>query len=227
LLENQDGVGILPNFTATETFELEPGDALYIPPQYAHWGTSIGASQCYSIGFRTPAVADMLEGFSDSLIAASTGDERYVDPQPGLPAHPARLEWASIAQTYTELQTRLANPLLFRRWFGCYSTQPKYPELRDRAEPSWDSAGLRRALAAGQRLQHHVGSRFAYLCEDGSLLLFVDGEAFDLPPSCETTVATLSMATTVTALEDASLSHEQVLRECVLLLLNQGSLILA
>lgn len=226
-LENQDGVGILPNFVATDTFELEPGDALYIPPQFAHWGTSIGVSQCYSIGFRAPAVADMLEGYSDSLITGSRADERYVDPMPRLPSHPGRLEHTALEQVYADLQNRFANPRLFRRWFGCYATQPKYPELRDHATPSWDSARLQDALAAGERLQHHPGSRFAYLVEAESLVLFADGDAFDMPLSCEDAVAVLSLETTVMELDNARLGDDGALRNSLLQLLNQGSLILA
>ncbi|MGT2491148.1 JmjC domain-containing protein [Cupriavidus basilensis] len=36
---------------------LEPGDMLYLPPQYAHDGVAEGECMTYSIGFRAPPTA--------------------------------------------------------------------------------------------------------------------------------------------------------------------------
>ena len=127
-LDNQDGVGILPTFTAQQEFLLNPGDALYLPPQYAHWGQSIGSSTCYSIGFRAPALSEMLEGLSDELIASCEAFERYTDVNPKVPAHPASIDPAALTIAFEQVLNRLNNPSGFVRWFGCFVTRPKYPE---------------------------------------------------------------------------------------------------
>lgn len=53
---------ILKNFQATEEFLLEPGDMLYLPPNYGHDGTAQGTCTTLSIGFRAPTKAEVLSG---------------------------------------------------------------------------------------------------------------------------------------------------------------------
>jgi 50S ribosomal protein L16 3-hydroxylase len=50
---------ILSNFKPEEEFVLEPGDMLYLPPQYAHDGVAIGECMTYSVGFRAPAFQEL------------------------------------------------------------------------------------------------------------------------------------------------------------------------
>lgn len=227
-LDNQDGVGILRDFVAREEFILQPGDALYVPPQFAHWGRSIGDSTCYSVGLRAPSMAEMLEGFSDHLSNSWSPGERFTDARPVLPRHPARLEPASLAASFAELQARFAAPVLFTRWFGCNATQPKYPELRDAPATAYTESSLLQELAAGKRLYHHSGSRFAFSAPEGDspLFLFVDGEAIALPAPCTDLVAQLCLPAEVTALETTMLSDNDTVLAVVRHLLNQGSLLL-
>ncbi len=225
-LINQDGVGIMPDFTSVEEFILNPGDALYVPPQFAHWGTSLGASTCYSIGFRAPSVADMLEGYSDDLIAASPADQRYVDSTPQRPRQPGRLDADDLTATFAELQRRFADPTRFQRWFGGYCTRPKYPELREPLEVPLQRDALLQALSGPATLQHNAGSRFIYQSLVDSLVLFVDGEAHDLPAESEMAVALLCVATTTATIGADKLSDHPELSDCIVNLVNQGSLLL-
>ena len=74
------------NLTALElnttVVELEPGDCLYLPPRYAHWGTSL-SDDCVtlSVGCRTPSASDILSKLTES-VAMSTLEaavRRYTD----------------------------------------------------------------------------------------------------------------------------------------------------
>src|SRR5690606_8301567 len=48
-------LNVLKRFTAEHEFVLEPGDMLYLPPQWAHDGVAEGGDcMTYSIGFRAP-----------------------------------------------------------------------------------------------------------------------------------------------------------------------------
>lgn len=48
-------------FKPDETWDLSPGDVLYIPPGAPHWGTSL-TEHCmtYSVGFRAPCIPDAI-----------------------------------------------------------------------------------------------------------------------------------------------------------------------
>ncbi len=85
-----DGLTLIEEFDTDHVFLLNPGDALYIPPGYAHWGTAVGESMTYSLGFRAPRLADLFARLSDSVIESlrdgllleDKGSMR-VQPRPG------------------------------------------------------------------------------------------------------------------------------------------------
>lgn len=92
---------ILENFEPEQTFVLEPGDMLYLPPRYAHDGVAVG-DDCMtcSIGLRSSALGElgadllarMAQAYSEDLEDASPAElARYRDPtQPAVDA-PAQM----------------------------------------------------------------------------------------------------------------------------------------
>ena len=68
---------LVDDFVATDTWDLEPGDVLYLPPGVAHHGVAVG-DDCttWSIGFRAPSAADV------ALHAAELVAERLAARQP-------------------------------------------------------------------------------------------------------------------------------------------------
>ncbi len=63
LLPHED-LRLIADFEASGDWILEPGDILYVPPRYAHDGVAIGDDcMTYSIGFRAPARADLVENW--------------------------------------------------------------------------------------------------------------------------------------------------------------------
>jgi len=83
---------ILENFEPEQTFVLEPGDMLYLPPRYAHDGVAESADcMTYSIGLRAPAENDLAADLLVRIAEASADDvaddlaedivsRRYRDP---------------------------------------------------------------------------------------------------------------------------------------------------
>ena len=73
-------VRVLASFDADAAYELSPGDALYLPPRFAHHGVSTH-SECltYSIGFRAPSRAELLLSFSQHVAQRLPEDDRYTD----------------------------------------------------------------------------------------------------------------------------------------------------
>lgn len=72
---------LLANFTANETFDLEPGDMLYLPPGMPHHGIA-ASDNCttWSVGFRAPIISEVIHSFAE-MIADKLEHKRYSDPQ--------------------------------------------------------------------------------------------------------------------------------------------------
>lgn len=75
---------ILKRFRAEDSWVLEPGDMLYVPPGVGHRGVTVPGNAevalTYSVGFRAPSVADLL---STLLSRALTGETPHLFPDPG------------------------------------------------------------------------------------------------------------------------------------------------
>ena len=222
------GLSLLVDFDTEMDVELQTGDALYLPPRFSHWGIATEPGLCYSIGFRAPSLADMLEGFSDALIARSDPDRRYEDPAPVTPEHPAELRAEQLDTAFAEVTAQLGQRTAFSRWFGCNATQPRYPDQIFPPATPLDQTALENALSAGQALLRHPGSRFAFMTtESATVLCFVDGGCLELPGDELQAVAKLCDLTIEDISDNATEFRTDAGRAMVLLLVNQGSLVLA
>ena len=218
---------LLDSFETSADFELSAGDALYVPPRLAHWGTSIGDSLCYSIGFRAPSNAEMIEGFSDFLIRRSVGEDRFEDPAPRLAADASEIDPSALEPSFARILQQVNDPALFRQWFGCHVTQPKYPELIEALdEPSLQI--LEAALEDAQSVRQHPSSRFAHMRGDGEThLLFVNGSAAAFASSKARDIGRLCSRDPIDGEELDRFLDDAILRELLLKLLEEGSLLLA
>lgn len=72
---------ILETFSPTDTWVLEPGDMLYLPPGWAHDGIAEGPCMTGSIGFRAPSRQEFLREFLADAAELNEGpDPRFADP---------------------------------------------------------------------------------------------------------------------------------------------------
>lgn len=161
-LRKSSELRLLESFETTGEFILNPGDALYVPPRVAHWGISLDDSLCYSIGFRAPSYGEMIEGFSDFIIQRSTSSERFEDPNTAPPEDPAQIPTSSLIASFNTLRATLDDEPLFRQWFGCHVTQPKYPELIARIDRN-SAKRVEKTLRLAESVRHNPSSRFAYM----------------------------------------------------------------
>jgi 50S ribosomal protein L16 3-hydroxylase len=165
---------VLRRFEPEQSFDLEPGDMLYLPPRYAHDGVAVGECMTYSIGFRAPTLAELRRELLQRM--ADAGDRaqstrHYQDKGQAATAKPAEvpsellqfselavgIPSAKSAQSSSEIQLAL----------GEYLTEPK--------ANVWfvPPAQPRRSLTAG-RLQLDRRTRMMY----AGAQLFVNGESF-------------------------------------------------
>ncbi len=181
LVPNQP-VKILENFDIAMEVTLNPGDILYVPARYAHYGVSVKDSLTYSVGFRAPGVREMVDGICTRALETLADDQRYRDSALSLQAHHGEIPKDALEQVRTMLLSALDDPGLITEWLGRYVTERKYPEL-DLLES--DSEDYQVRLAAGEVLIKQPGSRFAYVRkadvstdENNSVSLFVNGESY-------------------------------------------------
>jgi 50S ribosomal protein L16 3-hydroxylase len=127
LLADSD-LKILQAFSAQDEWVLQPGDMLYLPPLVSHWG--IAESECltYSIGFRSPSVADMLADLTEQLLEAGRADI-YQDPPLDVSMAGTDIDARFVAQAKKQLIELIDDDQLVGDWLARFMTAPKYPDL--------------------------------------------------------------------------------------------------
>jgi 50S ribosomal protein L16 3-hydroxylase len=119
---------ILANFVPEEEYVLEPGDMLYLPPRWAHDGIAEGECMTYSIGFRSPARAELAQQLLQRM-ADAVADEMapaiYRDPAQVAVAGSAEIPAALTDFAQQSLQDALRQPQVLQRALGEYLTEPK------------------------------------------------------------------------------------------------------
>ncbi|WP_432726237.1 JmjC domain-containing protein [Variovorax sp. W6] len=126
---------ILENFEPEQTFVLEPGDMLYLPPRYAHDGVAVG-DDCMtcSIGLRSSALGElgadllarMAQAYAEDLEGAGPAElARYRDPtQPAVDA-PAAMPAALQGFARKAIEAALRDADAVDRALGESLTEPK------------------------------------------------------------------------------------------------------
>jgi len=87
---------ILKRFTPQQSWILEPGDMLYLPPRLAHNGVALSECMTWSVGFRAPSYQEIASAFLEYLQERLDIEGRYADPDLRVPRHPASLPAAMI-----------------------------------------------------------------------------------------------------------------------------------
>ena len=134
---------ILSHFEPEQTWVLEPGDMLYLPPHVAHDGVAEGNCMTLSIGFRAPTQAalacGLLEAASDQIMArlgntsGLYGDPplpgpklngTYKDKGAAATSAPAQIPDALIKETLAVAEKIQFNEALAGRFLGQWLSEP-------------------------------------------------------------------------------------------------------
>tara|TARA_R110002033_G_scaffold19454_1_gene49904 strand:- start:253 stop:1401 length:1149 start_codon:yes stop_codon:yes gene_type:complete len=179
-LRSHDDLLLLADFEVIDEWVLDPGDMLYIPPGIAHNGVAVGKDcMTYSIGFRSPSRKELIGNWCDDLLPHMTDDDRYRDADLLAQPNPGEISANAIDRLHAMVTEKLSNRDEFARWFGQFSSTPRYPETDWRPEEPIETGHLRDVLTAGHPLLRNPASRFSFIRDsDDTLLLFVDGEYF-------------------------------------------------
>ena len=219
-----DDLRLLADFQPTAEWVLDPGDILYVPPRFAHNGVAVGDDcMTYSTGFRAPSQSELISHWCDAVLDGLNDDDRFADP--GMPAqsNPGEITPDALEALRAMISARLGDREGFARWFGGFTTTPKYPETDWQLDAPVARAALRKAVASGRTLRRNPASRFAFIRRgEGALTLFIDGQ----PTDCDGPAAALAARICAEAgfVLDPSLIAEKSAIVLLETLFNQGSL---
>ncbi len=170
---------ILDDFNAEQEWVLEPGDMLYLPPQYAHDGIAEGECMTCSIGFRAPAYRELAGHFLAWLSETVEDNEdlggRYADAGERAATRPAQLP-AGMAKAVAErLKALQWNSQMVSEFLGSHLSEPK-PGVEFAEIPDMP---LRRYATLAAR--HGVVLPSASIALYDRANFFLNGEAYEPP----------------------------------------------
>ena len=223
LLPHED-LRLVADFAATDEWILEPGDILYVPPRFAHDGIALGADcMTYSIGFRTPSRAELVESWCEHRANAMQDGDRYADPDLKRQDHPGEIATSAIDRLQAMVLDGLSDRDAFARWFGAYNSQPKFAEMDWQPEQPTSLEEVRELLGQGVPLIRNPASRFSFLRrQDGANLLFVDGQSFDCADEAAVLAELVCAGPTIAV--DPALAESPPSLTLIAALIDQGSL---
>lgn len=171
-------VSILAEFEPQAEWILEPGDMLYLPPRFAHYGVALDTCMTYSFGCRAPSAVEIMGALFEQALEDTDPDLRYADPDLKPVQHTGMMDDAPAAFARALLSDV---GLRAERTLGRVLTEPRrYVEM-----PPGQDQDIQRALQSGARLYCPSPGQGLYrMSQDGStVLLFIRGEVFELHPS--------------------------------------------
>ena len=169
----ENGLSLIPPFKAKETFVLEPGDALYVPPGIAHWGIARGESMTFSLGYRAPRIADLLarqiDGVLTKLAPQLLLEDGFLAPTG---ARAGEITSDHIANARAALQSAI-EALDDFTWLGEVVTEVAAPGDQDNLYPT--------TSIVGESVRLTPTSRVAWMERADAIDVFVDGEYRSIP----------------------------------------------
>ena len=175
------GLKVLKSFEPEQSWVLEAGDMLYLPPGVIHFGVADDSpsrqegEDCItiSVGFRAPNLTQLCSALLDEVLAQETtsrGSEQkanfYQDPNLTLQENPGEISAQALARIRSMVQQELDRRLQDSDWFGKYITTSQALTDELSMEPDDEPAQYLQFLAEGLPLVRNEASKLAYFLAD-------------------------------------------------------------
>jgi 50S ribosomal protein L16 3-hydroxylase len=175
-LRSDSKLSILKKMHITDEWIVNSGDLLYIPPMYSHNGVAENDCMTFSIGFRAPNEASVLQGVSDLASISLTEFDRYSDPeQADASQATALIDDVSMQRVVNMVTSKLSDKTLARRWLAETMTETKYEDLHEELEEKLEWDEITPLMTNQHRLTQNETTRWAYFLDNETLHLFVNG----------------------------------------------------
>ncbi len=169
---------ILEHFEAQHRWLLEPGDMLYLPPNVAHHGIARTPCMTASVGFRAPAVADMIQDYVTCLASRIDETLRYTDADLPLQEDPAQITPFTVEKVKTLLARHLRiDDESIGHWLGEYGSDNKTDMVMENPVRFDDLDAFRKHIER-HGLFKSPASRFLFRHGESQTTLFVDGQSY-------------------------------------------------
>ena len=201
---------------------LAPGDLLYIPPGLAHYGVAEDDCLTYSLGFRMPNTAEMVERISDKFSSNSTLRNPLLDIARTHLTQVGEITADELSYLKAELLARLNNSTLLDDAIMSLMAESKYPENI----PDADEIGtgdLEAVLDQGYALMLEPASRLLYTEQENTLMFWANGEAICVSQAFTPLLKSIADGQLVAL--NAALENEEILTD-IAQLLNESILML-
>ena len=220
------GVQILTEFTPDQTWDLHPGDMLYLPPHFAHHGVAMNDCMTYSIGFRAPSQVDLLDAVVNSMLEHGLGKIRYNDSDLTLSPHSAEIDAQAIARLKAMLHQAIddAEPVLASA-LGKFVTETKSSLSAIVEESLTDLLTIEEVtelFEQGDVLQRSVYCRFAWTANEQGSQLFLAGEAYPISVKGVTHLARLTEQNELTITDWQQLKQDTQIANLLCQLIAEG-----
>lgn len=217
-------VRLLQHFAPDAEWVLAPGDLLYLPPRIPHYGVALDDCMTYSVGFRAPSHAEIVEGFLELAAEQADAEARYGDPGLARPSEPGLIAPEARAHVYTVLQALLADAEAIDRWFGRYATEPRRGYEPLPLDEPYTPEEVVDALAEGVQLRRSAVTYLAYIDHDDGACLFGCGTEYPLSPTLAFAAPLLTGATPLNAATLAPYLDNNAFTTLLATLVNDGCL---
>jgi len=178
-----DGIDlrILKQFEAEQSFLLQPGDMLYLPPGVQHYGVSEDPCMTYSIGLRAPTQLELLGDYIDqcTLKQNNIDDIRYHDPALAK-QHSGEITADAINQIVDLIKTIPHDEADIKHWFGKFITSTHQTLTNIPIESEQDTEVFKQRIQQGEVLYRNPTSRFAYIDNTDTTCIYIDSCSIQL-----------------------------------------------
>lgn len=173
---------IMKDFQAEHEWIVNPGDMLYLPPNMPHYGVALNPCMTYSVGFRAPSQADMLEKLTEDLLEEARLKQRFSDSGRKLQDNPGELTESDMDRLIDFVLDALPQDThALQMWLGKYLSQPKIPPEQSEEE-GISKAEFQRLLKKKKYFSKNLDVRFLYYTTETGIALFVNGKHWVLLP---------------------------------------------
>lgn len=178
------GVKIMQEFNPDHSWDLQPGDLLYLPPYFAHHGVALNDCMTFSVGFSAPTKVDMLDSIVNAMMEQELGGNIYSDPKLSVAQHSHEISQQAVAEIKQLMHDAIeeATPVISTA-LGRFVTNTKN-SLLDFAEENLSDLPTIEQLSSqfeqGNILERSRYYRFAWIENEHGGQLFFAGEAYPL-----------------------------------------------
>jgi 50S ribosomal protein L16 3-hydroxylase len=170
---------VLQSFTAQSEWVLEPGDMLYLPPGVAHHGVALEPGMTWSIGFRAPSAADLLQGLGEFLSFQPDQGGRYCDPGVINKSLPGEIDKEAQEGLRRLLITSLADEPRLQDFLGAFISRFRLANQVAPPPVQVTADELVNTLSLGAELVRHPWTRINWIRQGPGARLFAAGDSYD------------------------------------------------